>query len=125
MKDKYSAIWVSHSSMSDYLRCPRAYYLRNIYRDPKTNRKISIIEPALALGQIIHDTIDALSRLPVESRFSTPLVERFETLWTNISGKKGGFVDEAQEKMFKDRALAMIHRLTNNPGPLKNKTVRL
>ena len=78
MKDKYSAVWVSHSSISDYLKCPRAYYLKNVYRDPKTNRKISVMEPPLALGQAVHEAIESLSALPVEERFTTPLLERFE-----------------------------------------------
>jgi len=94
MKDKYSAVWVSHSSMSDYLKCPRAYYLRNVYRDPKTNHKISIMEPPLALGQAVHETIDRLSRLPVEERFIKPLSRTFETIWLTVAGEKGGFIDK-------------------------------
>ena len=49
-KDKYKAIWVSHSSISDYLNCPRLYYLRNVYKDPQTGKKISIINPAYGPG---------------------------------------------------------------------------
>lgn len=125
MKDKYSAVWVSHSSISDYLKCPRAYYLRNVYRDPKTNHKISLIEPPLALGQAVHETIDSLSKLPVEDRFTTPLLEVFETIWKNISGKRGGFTDESQEEQFKIRAKAMIERISKNPGPLANKAIKI
>src|SRR3989338_4517432 len=32
MKDKYTAVWVSHSSITDFLKCPRAYFLHNIYK---------------------------------------------------------------------------------------------
>ena len=35
--DKYTAVWVSHSSMGDFLKCPRAYFLHNVYKDPKTD----------------------------------------------------------------------------------------
>ncbi len=125
MKDKYSAVWVSHSSISDYLKCPRAYYLRNMYRDPKTNRKISVMEPPLALGQVVHDTIDSLSKLPSESRFSVPLTETFEKLWTNVTGQKGGFVSAEQEDQFKTRAREMIGRLERNPGPLSRKAIKI
>jgi len=125
MKDKYSAVWVSHSSMSDYLKCPRAYFLRNIYRDPKTNRKISVMEPPLALGQVVHGTIESLLTLPQEKRFATPLMERLDTLWTTISGEKGGFSSESQEQQFKERAISMIQRVSENPGPLKNKTIKI
>lgn len=125
MKDKYSAIWISHSSISDYLKCPRAYYLRNIYRDPKTNHKISLIEPPLALGQIVHETLDELSKLPLEVRFKEPLTERLDKLWKSVSGKKGGFTDDEQERKFKDRARMMIERVMDNPGPLKEKAIKI
>jgi CRISPR/Cas system-associated exonuclease Cas4 (RecB family) len=91
MKDKYSAVWVSHSSMSDYLKCPRAYYLRNVYRDPKTNHKISLIAPALALGQAVHEVIESLSILPIEKRFEESLLAKFDRVWKKVSGQKGGF----------------------------------
>lgn len=125
MKDKYSAVWVSHSSISDYLKCPRAYYLRNVYRDPKTNRKISVMEPPLALGQAVHDTIDTLSKLPADERFARPLMETFETIWNNITGQKGGFTDAAQEETFKSRARDMISRVSAHPGPLARKAIKI
>lgn len=125
MKDKYSAVWVSHSSLSDYLKCPRAYFLRNVYRDPKTNRKISVIEPPLALGQAVHETIEALSKMPVEDRFKTPLLDVFTNIWQNVSGTKGGFTDSEHEAKFRSRAEAMIKRVSDHPGPLKNKAIKI
>jgi len=125
MKDKYSAVWVSHSSISDYLKCPRAYFLRNVYRDPKTNRKISLIEPPLALGQAVHDTIESLSKLPVEERFATSLLKTFESIWKNITGQKGGFTDADQEAKFKARATTMIERVSRHPGPLAQKAIKI
>ncbi len=125
MKDKYSAVWVSHSSLSDYLKCPRAYYLRNVYRDPKTNRKISVMEPPLALGQAVHETIESLSSLPAEERFATSLMDRFKKAWANISGKRGGFTDPEQEKKSKERAVSMIERVMKHPGPLAGKAIKI
>lgn len=118
-------MWVSHSSISDYLKCPRAYYLRNVYRDPKTNKKISVMEPPLALGQAVHDTIDTLSKKPVEERFIEPLMDTFEKIWTNISGQKGGFTSDEQEEKFKARARDMIHRVVTHPGPLAQKAIKI
>ena len=63
-KDKYAALWVSHSSMTDFLNCPRSYFLRNIYRDKTTGKKISLISPALALVQVVHEVLESLSVLP-------------------------------------------------------------
>lgn len=125
MKDKYTAVWVSHSSMSDYLKCPRAYYLRNVYRDPKTNHKISLMAPSLALGQIVHEVIESLSVLPVEERFKKSLLERFSQSWQKVSGERGGFGSHEEEEKFRKRGEAMIHRLKNNPGPLLKKTVKI
>jgi ATP-dependent helicase/DNAse subunit B len=125
MKDKYSAIWVSHSSMSDYLKCPRAYYLRNVYRDPKTNHKVSLIEPPLALGQAVHETIDELSKLPATQRFEIPLLDRLEIVWQSVTGENGGFKDEAQEEQYKKRAIAMVKRVVDHPGPILNKAIKI
>ena len=125
MKDKYSATWVSYSSLSDYLKCPRAYFLKNIYRDPKTNHKITLMQPALALGQTVHDVIDALSALPVEKRLDRPLMDIFEDKWKTISGKKGGFRDPEEEAAFKKRGTYMIERIIRNPGPVLRKSIKL
>ena len=125
MKDKFSAIWVSHSSMSDYLKCPRAYYLKNIYRDSKTNHKIMLMQPPLALGQVVHDVIDSLSLLPVEERFNQSPLDTYEKQWQNVSGRMGGFVDNEEEQTYKDRGKAMIDRITKHPGPLARKAIKI
>ncbi len=123
--DKYSAVWVSHSSMGDFLKCPRAYYLHNVYKDPKTGRKINLVNPALSLGQAVHNTLEALKNLPVEERLSRDLLADFEVAWQAVSGKPGGFKTAEEEADYKDRGREMIERVIKNPGPLNHKTVRL
>ncbi len=125
MKDKYTATWLSYSSMSDYLKCPRAYYLKSIYRNPKTNRKISLMQPSLALGQTVHEVIDAVAGLPVEQRFAKSLPLIFEEKWQRITGKMGGFRDADEEAVYKKRGLAMVERVADHPGPVARKAVRL
>jgi len=122
-KDKYGAVWVSHSSMGDFLKCPRAYYLHNVYKNPKTGRKINIINPALALGQIVHEVLEGLAKYKAEERFNRPILENFDKAWQKVSGKRGGFKDAEEEVLAKVRGRAMIERVIKNPGPLKNKTV--
>lgn len=122
--DKYKAVWVSHSSIGDFLKCPRAYFLRNVYKNEQ-GRKINIVNPALSLGQAVHETIEDLGNFKVEERFERPLEQAFAEAWGKISGKRGGFASEVEEREAKERGLAMIQRVTKNPGPLKNKTVRL
>ena len=88
IQNKYNAVWVSHSSMGDYLRCPRAYYLRNVYRDPRNNHRMTLMQPALALGQAVHEVIEALSVLPVGERLKRPLLDAFDRVWLRVSGEK-------------------------------------
>jgi PD-(D/E)XK nuclease superfamily len=119
--DKYSAVWVSNSSMSDFNQCPRLYYLRNVYKDPATRHKVNIINPSLALGQAVHEVLEALSILPVEDRFTKSLLEAYETSWKKVSGKLGGFTHPEEEKVVKARGARMLQRVMNHPGPLANK----
>ncbi|MFA6463408.1 MAG: PD-(D/E)XK nuclease family protein [Candidatus Paceibacterota bacterium] len=123
--DKYSAVWVSHSSMGDFLKCPRAYYLHNVYKDPKTKRKISIINPSLSLGLAVHTTLEALKNIPVEERMKRDLLADYEEAWKAVSGKIGGFKNAEEEAEFKERGKAMIERVIKNPGPITEKTVRI
>ena len=125
VKDKFSATWVSHSSMGDYLSCPRAYYLKNMYRDPKTNHKIVLMQPPLALGQAVHEVVESLSSLPVDERFAAPLAARYETAWEKISGNMGGFENDEEEARFKKRGSLMIDRIEKHPGPLMRKAIKL
>ncbi|MFP4539308.1 MAG: RecB family exonuclease [Candidatus Paceibacterota bacterium] len=124
-KDKYSAVWVSHSSMGDFLKCPRLYYLHNVYKDPKTGRKMNIVNPALSLGQAVHEVLEGLIRFKAEERMEQPLLEHYEDAWGKVSGKKGGFTDKKEEEEMKERGKEMIERVMKNPGPLSNKTVKL
>jgi ATP-dependent helicase/DNAse subunit B len=124
-QDKYSAVWVSHSSLGDYLKCPRSYYLKNIYRNPETNRKISLTSPALTLGQTVHEVVESLSQLPVSERFLTPLEEKYKIAWEKVSGKKGGFKDSETENKSYQKGISMLTRLQNNPGPLLHKTIKI
>ncbi len=125
MPDKYTATWVSHTSINDFLRCPRAYFLKNVYRDPKTNHKIKIMSPALALGQAAHEVLESLSVLPRTSRFSESLIGKFEKAWEKVKGKKGGFLDDEVEYKYKMRGAEMMRRVMKNPGPLEGLAVKI
>ncbi|MBU2081856.1 PD-(D/E)XK nuclease family protein [Patescibacteria group bacterium] len=124
-QDKYTAIWVSHSSIGDFLKCPRAYYLRNVYKDPKTGRKINIVNPALSLGQAVHTTLESLKSIPFNERTDRDLLVDFEQAWSDVSGKKGGFKNDVEESEVKIRGKAMIERVIKNPGPIAQKIIRL
>ncbi len=123
--DKYSAVWVSHSSIGDFLKCPRSYFLKNVYKNPDTGHKIQLVTPQMSLGQAVHDTLESLSVLPADKRFLESLQDRFELAWKKVEGKKGGFTSEEAEVVYKDRGKNMIERVWRNPGPLKNLAVKI
>ncbi|KKS94878.1 MAG: hypothetical protein UW68_C0001G0047 [Candidatus Collierbacteria bacterium GW2011_GWB1_44_6] len=124
-KDKFSAVWISHTSIADYLHCPRAYFLKNIYKDRSTGNKLQIVTPALALGSAVHEVLESLSTLPTETRFHDSLVLKFDAIWDKYSGKKGGFLDLEEEHKHKERGKAMLRRVMDHPGPLQNLAVKI
>jgi ATP-dependent helicase/DNAse subunit B len=123
--DKFSAVWVSHSSISDFLRCPRAYFLKNVYRDPKTNHKIKLMSPSLALGGAVHDVLESLSTLPRDRRLEESLVAKFNTAWEKVKGKKGGFLNDETEYRYKTRGEEIMRRVMNHPGPITELSVKI
>lgn len=125
MPDKFSAVWVSHTSLSDFIQCPRAYYLKNVYKDPDSHHKIQIISPALTLGSAVHQVVEALSVLPTQDRFKESLITKFNTIWKKSTGKKGGFSSEDQEAQYKKRGEDMLRRVMEHPGPVANLAVKI
>jgi CRISPR/Cas system-associated exonuclease Cas4 (RecB family) len=123
--DKYSAVWVSHSSISDFLKCPRSYYLRNVYKNPNTGHKMTVMTPPLALGQAVHEVIESLAVLPTEERLKISLVKRLDPVWLKVTGKRGGFKNYSIEIEYRDRAVAMLMNLQEDPGPLMKKAVKI
>jgi ATP-dependent helicase/DNAse subunit B len=115
--------------MGDFIKCPRAYYLHNVYKNPKTGRKINIVSPALSLGTAVHEVVEGLADFKIEDRINRLkkdiLLETLENAWKKVSGKRGGFVSESNEKEMKDRATSMILRVHDNQKPLLEKTVKI
>lgn len=124
-QDKYSAVWVSHSSMADFLKCPRLYYLHNMYKDPQTGRKMSIVSPHMSLGIAAHEVLEGLGDFKSEERLNQDLLKNFENAWTKVSGIKGGFRNAEEEKEFKERGERMIKNVMKDPRFLGNKIIKL
>ncbi len=125
ISDKYSAVWVSHSSIGDWLKCPRAYFLRNVYKDSTTGRKINVVSPALSLGVAVHETVEGLLNYPAPVRAGQPLFAQYDVAWSKVVGKKGGFSSGDEEEKYQQRGRKMIERVMAYPGPLLNKAIRL
>ncbi len=125
MPDKYTATWISHSSISDYLACPRSYFLKNIYKDPTSNHKIQIVSPSLSLGIAVHEVLEGLSSLATSDRFRQSLSLTYDRVWQTVSGEAGGFSSPSLEKEVYQRGLEMLQRVQDHPGPLKNLAVKI
>lgn len=122
--DKYNAVWVSHSSINDFLKCPRSYFLRNMYKNER-GRKINIVNVHLSLGIAVHETLEGLLAYKAGERFKKPLLQTFEENWAKVSGKVGGFKSMEEEMEAKERARRMIERVDAHRGPLSKLAVKL
>lgn len=123
--DTYSALWVSYSTLCDFIVCPRSYFLKNRYKNPVTQQRIKMVSPPLSLGAAVHETLEPLSQLPSSSRFTTPLMLRFDEVWEKYSGKKGGFFNTQTEASYKGRGKDMIRRVQEHHEPLIQKAIKL
>lgn len=122
-----NTIWVSHSSLSDFEKCPRLYYLRNIYRDKThgNNFKIQVASPYLSLGEIVHDAIDNyIDRYTKNERNKDKLMYELSRGWLLKPGKIGGFKSSSQEQEFKDRSVAMAERFYKNKDFSQKSPIR-
>lgn len=125
MADKYTAVWVSHSSMGDFIKCPRLYYLHNMYKSPKTGHKVSIVTPHMSLGIAVHEVLEGLAEYPSNERMARDLQAKFEEVWLKITGRKGGFTSAEEEEGFKQRGKEMINIVIKDPKFLPNKCIKL
>ncbi len=123
-RDKFSAVWVSHSSMGDFIKCPRLYYLHNVYKN-SSRRKINITSPALALGVAVHEVLEPLSWIKSEDRMKVDFKSEFDKAWKPVSGKLGGFRSVEEEAAQKERGWKMIERVLAHPEPLLIPTLRM
>jgi ATP-dependent helicase/DNAse subunit B len=120
-----SKFWVSHSKLSLYDGCPKAYYFAYVFRNLKSGKKVRHITPSLALGQTVHTVLEELSREPKNIRFREPLIAKFENNWQKITGIKGGFDDAEQEHTYKKRGEEMMGRVYANRRVLEGLAVKI
>lgn len=122
MSDKFKAVWVSYSSISDFKKCPRAYYLKNIYKNPKTGKKIELVAPPLALGSVVHDVLEPLAKLEPHTRFESDLTKKFEAEFLKYKGIRGGFESDDEFEYYRQKGLRMINNVIANKSILENPT---
>ncbi len=114
MPDKYKAIWLSHSSYENYIKCPRLYYLANIYKDPHTKNKISVTSPYIALGVAVHTVLEPLMYIKAENRKEINLIMKYDEAFNYWRGDMGGWQDKEEEYSFYKRGKVMIEKVKKN-----------
>ncbi|MDD5147368.1 MAG: PD-(D/E)XK nuclease family protein [Candidatus Daviesbacteria bacterium] len=107
------ALWVSYTALKDFLKCPNAFYLKNIYKDPKTGFRLQIASPYLSLGSVVHDSVKWLLDLQGQVT-KDQLEQKFRNLWLKYQGKRGGFSSKEEEGNFGRRGLEMIGNFYKN-----------
>lgn len=107
------AIYLSHTSLKDFLKCPRSYFLKDLYRDPKNNYKLQVASPYLSLGSVVHDCVKWFLD-EQEKPALDEVIKKFRNLWLKFRGKKGGFSSDEQEADFGKRGIVMMENFYEN-----------
>ena len=112
------ALWISYTGLKDFLRCPRAYYLKNRYRDPKTGNRLQIASPAMTLGFLVHDAIKWYLQTGRNATYQD-ILKKFRNHWLKYRGKRGGFTSLEEEGNFGKRGLQMLNNFIKNVSSLE------
>ena len=106
--------------MGDFLKCPRLYYLHNMYKSPTSGNKMSIVSPHMSLGIAVHEVLEGLAEYPASERMGRDLRAKFEEAWLKVTGKKGGFTSADEEEGFKMRGKEMINNVAKSKSVYTN-----
>lgn len=111
-------IFISYTSLSDFIKCPRSFYLKNVYRDPRQNFRIQIISPHLTLGSTVHDTTKWYLE-SAEKPTKEETLKKFRNFWEKYRLKRGGFNSLEEEAGFGTRGLKMVENFLNHADVLE------
>ena len=106
-------IYLSYTSLKDFLKCPRSYYLKDLYKDPKNNFRLQIASPHLTLGSTVHDSVKWFLDMQGQAT-KDQVINKFRNFWLKFRGKRGGFSSDEEEGNFGRRGLAMMENFFKN-----------
>lgn len=113
-------IFISYTSLSNFLKCPKSYFFKNLYKNPQTGNRIQIASPHLSLGSTVHDAIKWF--IDMEGQVSKDqFIQKFRNLWLKYTGKRGGFSSREEEATFGKRGLLMLDNFFKNYACLEKK----
>lgn len=107
------ALFISYTGLKDFLKCPKSYYLKNRYKDPKSGNKIQITSPYLTLGSLVHDAIKWYLQTGRTAK-KDDVIKNFRNRWLKYRGKRGGFASVSEEGDFGRRGLQMLDNFFKN-----------
>lgn len=108
-----NAVFLSYTSINDFLKCPKAYFLKNIYRDSQNNYRLQITSPYISLGATVHDAIHWYVQNSQTPSF-LDINEQFRNFWWKYHGKRGGFASSEEEAAFGKRGVKMLENFVAN-----------
>ena len=112
------ALWVSYTALKDFLRCPKSYYLKNRYRDPKTGNRLQITSAPMTLGSLVHNAIKWYLQTN-RTADKDALIKQYRNHWLKYRGKRGGFSSLPEEGDFGKRGLKMLDNFWENAKSLE------
>ncbi len=107
------ALWVSYTGLKDFWKCPRSFYLKNRYHDPKTGNRLQVASGPMTLGSLVHDAV----RWYIQTGRTASLddiVKKYRNHWLKYQGKRGGFSTRKEEGDFGKRGLEMLDNFYKN-----------
>lgn len=107
------ALFISNTALKDFQKCPRAYYLKNRYRDPKTGYRLQVVSAPMTLGSLVHDAIKwflQTNRLASQEE----VIKKYRNHWLKYRGKRGGFKSNEEEAVYGKKGLQMLDNFFDN-----------
>ncbi len=121
-KQKYQfikdALWVSYTGLKDFWRCPRSFYLKNRYHDPKTGNRLQVASGPMTLGSLVHDAVKWYLQTGRNTSLDD-IIKKYRNHWLKYQGKRGGFATRQDEAEFGKRGLSMLDNFYANKEVLE------
>ena len=103
--------YVSPNKLKIWLECPRKYWHYYLHEPTKYQEPP---RPYYTLGEAVHNTLNSFFSLVPQIRTRERLFDLLERYWIAARNQEGGFKDAAEEKIYKERALAMLDNFYKN-----------
>ncbi len=108
-----NALFISHTALKDFLKCPGAFFLKNRYRNPKNGHRMQIVSAPMTLGSLVHDAVKwYLQTNRVADKDA--VIKKYRNHWLKYRGKRGGFRSIEEEAMYGKKGLLMLDNFFNN-----------